>query len=778
MTFKGHVAALRSASWSLLLGLGVWSPPVQAFCPTNGVRCGASGVGTTHQELTERALEALGTEFFGAHTPTQAMKRATEEVWKANAEVDDDQVNGFKHFDGESFLTGKQRLVTLLDGALRSLQAEDAQGGRRQLGEALHTLQDFYSHSNWIESGRSGAATALWRPEEPLPRLADENAPTCEPCAFVIISDGSLLVDCGGNVSTPALTSGFYGGENEVPGHPSKCRHGGPMDTGPGAFGGINKDTLSRTLSPHFDLHDAAASSALEASKQFVRDLRARLTERQLRLLFGVGPTLTVAVDTSAGMGPVLFQAARHLGALLESRRGTEQEPLRYVLVPFQGASTAAPRVLDDVREFRRALGTLTPSAREDCSAPALTAVLQALSASDGDGELFLLTQSRASDAALAPVLSALARTKRTRIHTVLAGSCAATGAAAEPVYSLLTADTGGQRFALGPSELDVFAHLVDATVRARPVTLVSGVKSDGGSALSVPVDGSLTQVTFSFSGVNSVRLTRPDGSLVTGRESGVRLTQSTTGVVLTVLRPAPGAWSATTRASSPYSFAVRGESPLAVDRFDFLALSGRPGHQGYAPLPGPPVLSSALAGARLSGDIASVRFELRALDGRLLLPLTLLPEPGGSPLEFFGPVGLTSEAFVVHALGRTSSGQSWQRVLPGAVSPRSVELTGPATRALVPGTAHEVSFQVRNTGGPNIFRPSARDSRGSGARITPELLVLGSGEVGVFTVRWDVPASLSAGASLTLATTVEGVAPEGVRNVASVVGVVTRGAR
>jgi len=761
------------ASCLLFLPALLWSPTARAFCPTNGLRCGLSGVGVTHEDLTQRAMEELGAEFFGTEHSTRGMRSATEEVWKANAEVDDDQANGFKHFDGESFVAGKQRLVSLFDGTLRSLRAEDAQGGRRQLGQALHTLQDFYAHSNWMESGHTGALTSLWRPEQPLPTFAGEDVPTCEACEFVIISDGSLLVDCGHNLSTVALTSGFYGGENEVPRHASKCRHGGPTDTGPGPFGGINKDTRLQTLSPHHPLHDAAADSALEASKQFIRDLQGQLTERQLKLLFGVGPTLTVAVDTSAGMGSLLLQATRQLGQLIESRLGTGQEPLRYVLVPFQGASTSSVQVTSDPREFRSALSALGPSARGTCSAPSMTAVLQALEASEDEGDLFLLTQSRASDDSLASTVSGLARSKHTRIHSLLAGSCGG-AASTETVYSRLAEETGGQVFSLRATDAGVLAQLVDATVRANAVTLLSlSDARGGGRSLRIPVDASLSQVTFSLSGSPSLRLIRPDGSLVSARDAGVRIAQGATGILVTVLAPAPGPWSATLSPAGAFSFQVLGESPVDVDRFEFVEAMGRLGHQGYLAPPGLPVLSTLLATARLSGDISSARFELRSPEGALLQTLALTPEPGGSPLEFFGPAGLSSQPFVVYGVGRTSGGDTWQRVLPGVVRPRTVRLLAPATQGLIPGSRSVVSFQVHNTGASNIFRPSVLTDRRFGARVTPELLVLGQGQVGVFTVQWEAPRDAAPGTTATLATTVESLAPQGMENFADVVGVV-----
>ena len=660
---------VRSWAWPVLALLVLLPTRAPAFCPTNGMRCGAGGVGVTHEDLTRQAFETLSTELFGSPKQTRAMREAREEIWKANAEVDEDQTNGFKHFDGESFAPGKQRLVTLFQGALGSLRAEDAPAARRQLGQALHTLQDFYSHSNWTESGRQGAEPALWRPELPLPPSAGSSTATCQACELVLISDGSLVVDCGRNVVTPLLTSGYYGGENEVPPSSSKCRHGGPFDTGPGPFGGINKDTQTQALSPHFPLHRAAADSALAASEQFIRDLAAQLTERQRRLLFGVGPTLALALDTTGDMASLLPQVSSQVSRFLESRRGTEQEPSRYLLVLFNGATTWPLLATNEPRELERALASVTPRAGGDCSGMSMTAALQVLGAADRATELFLLTRSAARDAALAPSVTALAQAKEARVHTLLFGACAS----GEPAYTHVTTETGGQRFSLQFTDAALLVPLVDACVRAQGVDLLSLPDARGGGTFQVPVDSTLSRVTFSLSGSASLGLTRPDGSPVRAGEPGVQRLQLPTATLVTVLAPRPGRWTLSLGASAASSLRVLGESPVALDRFELVTPRGRPGHQGYAPLLGPLPSVPVTVAAELSASVASVRFELRSRTGALLQVVPLAPEVAGLPGELFGTLGLPVLPFTVQGVGTLPGGEPFQRSLPrpgGLLSP------------------------------------------------------------------------------------------------------------
>jgi hypothetical protein len=723
--------------------------------------------------MTKRAMTELGAEFFGTPHQTRAMRTAIEETAQANAQVDEDQTNGFKHFDGESFAPGKQRLVTLFDGAVLSLRAGDAQGARRQLGQALHTLQDFYSHSNWLESGHTGALPSLWRSGEPLPASAAAETPTCEDCELVILSDGSLFLDCGGNLLTPLLTSGYYGGENEVPATASKCRHGGPFDTGPGPSGGINKDTLYQPLSPHFRLHTEAADSAVEASRQFIRDLQARLTRSELELLFGVGPTLTLAIGPTGGLGGLLTLLQAQLVQLVDSRMGTDQEPLRYVLVPFTDSSTGPLTVTHDPLEFKRLLGTLVTGAGGGCSGPSMTAALQALGATGRGGDLFLFTQADPQDGHLAPQVSSLAWQQGTRIHAFLSGSCAGlAGASLASEYRRLASETGGQVFLLQPLEAAALTHLIDATVRANTVELLAVTDERGGTqaVFPVPVDSTLSRVTFSLSGSSSLRLTRPDGSPVLGVEPGVQRIPLSTGVLVTVLDPVPGVWTVTLSPPGGYSLHVLGESPVDLERFELVETSGRPGHQGYFALEGLPVLatpSTAVAG--LSGGIASARLELRDTAGVLLQPLELMPAPGGPPLELTGRVELPSRPFTVYALGTLPGGEPWQRVMPRRFQSQTVRLLAPPSQTLIPGGRTSYTFHVENSGAPGTFRFTARDDRGFVTAVSPGSFTLGGGERRALTVQLEVPEDVAPGVADTLIATVEGTAPVGARNFAVV---------
>jgi hypothetical protein len=59
------------------------------------------------------------------------------------------------HFDGERFQEGQDRIIRLRNECIANLKQGKASLAREKPGRLLHTLQDFYSHTNWVEQGNT-----------------------------------------------------------------------------------------------------------------------------------------------------------------------------------------------------------------------------------------------------------------------------------------------------------------------------------------------------------------------------------------------------------------------------------------------------------------------------------------------------------------------------------------------------------------------------------------------------------------------------------------------
>jgi hypothetical protein len=111
------------------------------------VQIPAGRYGRTHESITRDAVNTLNSRYYGFNN-SDSMNRALTEIINTNNNVDDDQTHAALHFDGESFPEGQARLLSLRASIVTDLQYGGGLYARAYLGSALHTIQDFYSHSN------------------------------------------------------------------------------------------------------------------------------------------------------------------------------------------------------------------------------------------------------------------------------------------------------------------------------------------------------------------------------------------------------------------------------------------------------------------------------------------------------------------------------------------------------------------------------------------------------------------------------------------------------
>src|SRR5262245_13892881 len=208
-----------------------------AFMPTNSVanRAGAGG-SSTHESITFDVIKDYDKDLFqlGTKDLTSNMKKAQEEIIKNNTDVDDFNGPQFtqsaSHFDGENFAGSQKRLMDykLKVKELMLQKQPDVSKARWYLGQALHTLQDFYAHSNWIESGNGSPFNILGVPNNPMTNPSPD-VRTCTDCSRDTCTDCYNPATGLTNLTTSALTTGYYGGDDRVKPNDFKCSHGGKV---------------------------------------------------------------------------------------------------------------------------------------------------------------------------------------------------------------------------------------------------------------------------------------------------------------------------------------------------------------------------------------------------------------------------------------------------------------------------------------------------------------------------------------------------------------------
>jgi hypothetical protein len=736
--WAGAVLAVTLAGGVLVAG------PAQAFAPSNL----AAGGDDNHQSITEQAFTQLAEEFFSTRRPTRGMREAVKEVVDANAEVDRDQNSTRLHFDGENFELGQIRLQQLADSVVLRLQQDQVPGARRSLGSALHTVQDFYSHTNWVELGHTEPNPDLGRPARTLGPVAGPTERTCQ---------GSLLI-------TDKLTSGYYGGQDRRPQIDGKCRHGGPLDSGPGE-GGINKDTSSPFLSPHFDDHLRAGRLARLGTAQFIRDIKARVTNAQMRKLFGLGPALSVAIDTTGSMGGVIHSVQEKVTQLVDGRIGTPEEPSEYVLVPFNDPEVGPVITTDDPEEFKRAVGRLTAWEGGDCPEVSMAGLSMAVEVSPEGSEVFLITDADAKDAHRRTEVMLRAQHKDIHISPMILGGCeegaavskasgdeqqntspvgkgATTAAtAADDTYRTVAAGTGGRMLEADRASVGDVMRLIDSATRVDAVAVLNTTVTlaDTPTVLTVPVDSTMRTVDFSVNGprgsMQTTTVTRPDGSAVSPDDEGVEAIPlggtSVPATYLVVDRPAVGEWKLTIEGTGRASVRVSTDSDLDLDTFEFISpdlLDPQPGHHHPEPVSQDPPPGPVAVHARLTADVRSAEFDFRDADGTVRGSFTLTSRGD----EFVGPTVLPAGRPAVYVRGEDGTGAAFQRTTM-SMAPQSnpnLLVSPPATDPLFPGTVPQRSVTVTNLGPPGTFRVE-QTTDWEFVSTFPQSLTLGTGETG-----------------------------------------------
>ncbi|HEY0074432.1 MAG TPA: IPT/TIG domain-containing protein, partial [Abditibacteriaceae bacterium] len=261
----------------------------------------------------------------------------------------------------------------------------------------------------------------------------------------------------------------------------------------------------------------------------------------------------------------------------------------------------------------------------------------------------------------------------------------------------------------------------------------------------TVPVDSTMTAVTFSVSGSATVTVKRPNGAEVRSTDADATFITFANGKVISLNKPAPGNWVVSVSGSGSFSLKVTGEATLGFTRFEFVKVGGRPGHTGAFPIEGEPLADAPnMAHAVLSPGFKSAQFQFRAPDGKILKSFNLSPSAGGITGEFYGNVTLPDSSFLVYVIGEDKTGKSFQRVLPGLTTAQVVTISAPAITTLSPGVTTTYIFRVTNLGPKDTFTVTATDDRGFVTEVTPRNFQLDKGKSQNVTVKLAPAAGLS----------------------------------
>ena len=729
----------------------------EAFPPTN-VLTGWGLIGNGHQQITESAIQAVIKRSYGIDQPTRAIKQAMKEIAQWNAHVDEDQTLSSLHFDGENFVGGHERIIFRRNGVLEFARLGKASSARMALGQALHTLQDFYAHSNWIELGHSEPNALLTIPGHTEDELLDAfqewkkimappSMATCKDCSFLEPEPAPFCFDCGDNLVTNSLTSGYYGGEDRKPSPGvKKCFHGGALD-GNGAMG-INKDTNLCQISPHFESHDEASALARKATEAFLEGIRAELTDAEFKLLLGVGPSVAIVMDTTESMGKIIEEMRTGVKQMIADRSSTSEQPAQYLLVPLNDPVVGPAKTYSDPTQFMSALDELGADGGGDCPEPAMDAIMQAVSSAEDGTTVFVYTNARAKDNELAPAISSLASAKNVKIFPALFGSCSPY----DPAFYHLAEETGGQVFVMDPDEAGDITDLADATARSDSAPILTEVRDvQGTQEVVFTTDPTMKKLTISVSNelespddleagafVTSV-IEAPGGTLDADTQ-GAKVIELRTGAITVVDAPEAGEWKVTLAGDGRARVVVTGETALQLDAFDFVEQGGRPGHEGLFPITGAPLAErESLARARLGEEVRTVKVGFYSPSGERLAE-SAFDRGEGNDGNFFGSVVAPAEPFFVRVTGELEDGRTFQRAWSPLFRAQYLALSAPSFQWALPGTSVKAELSLENVGEKDEFIVTVSDDVGYDLSLSDSRIALGAGDKSTLELEVEVP--------------------------------------
>ncbi|CAL1601722.1 unnamed protein product [Knipowitschia caucasica] len=683
------------------------------------------------------------------------------------------------HFDDELFKGGREVLTKDVAAVKSSVKEENFIAGRFALGRACHTLQDFYSHSNWVELGKTSPYSALIIPEQNLENLAGTSVRTCQNC-----TNG----DCTNNILPDVLqqgllTSGYFNiFSSEKPA--GKCSHGGSFDKTrtSDATGGISKDTLT---SSHGSLHPQAATLAVNATVELLEDIRLAVGDKDFLRLMGLSQStvLCFVIDTTGSMSDDIAEAKRVSFEIIDRKRGTQQEPSAYILVPFNDPGFGPLVRTTDADKFKAEINKLSASGGGDIPEKCLSGLQLALTAAPPSSEIFIFTDAPAKDADLKSTINALIESTKSVVTFMLtdvisrrrrSGESRAPRAMSQAdaqLYRDLAKASGGQAIEVTKSDLSAATTVIEDSSTSAVVNVFQVVSPGKPEKFNFTVDGSIQNMTLYVTGTTSLtfNLSSPSGVSQSSTETSGPLASMTTAGNLRRLSfnadNQTGLWEIEVNSNDPYSVKVIGQSSV---NFIYNLIEPHEGaHGDYSLKEGRPLTGgNATVLVTVTSDAVKIT-EITLFDsaGPTELKGTMLPQSDGNIVVTFS--NIPAGDFVLRIKGEGSATSratptSFQRQASTQLKPSSISVTAQVNSSSIePGSSLSVPFTVASTSNGAVNQNAsgtitvkAQDDRGYTSSPTTSVTLSQGTASSVVTLA--VPSTAATGTDVTLTITAQ----------------------
>ncbi|XP_078597567.1 von Willebrand factor A domain-containing protein 7-like [Branchiostoma floridae x Branchiostoma japonicum] len=740
------------------------------------------------QNLDPLTPSSIFSSYYGGPVSAKNFDEAIGDITKANADIDrHDLWTSSVHFNAEQFQTALTRLRNLRTIIIETLQKADltdldVSAARINTGSYLHTLQDFYSNTNWVENNGAAIYEDLGMPDSPNPAVASPGINTCSStdCPPGGPSGGPLTT-CENNLISPegVLTSGYRSGQDvdkpaATHGWLGKCSHGGTHDATreATATGGINKESLDPAESPHHFLHNTAAQAAMDATEHFLYATGSGLKDQVgvdvFRRFFNLasGTSLCIVMDDTGSMSDDIAAAKNVSIEIIQGAAANPfDKPYNYVLVPFNDPmSDAGPMTITrDSAVYINAINALNAHGGGDCPELSMTGLELALQNTLPKSKIYLFTDADPKDSDKLQDVISLLQQKKSKITFLLTGSCSrkrrdvnarSKRAVSGNPYDVIAEESGGKVFDITKDEVAEVSEVIALEVNGAPVTVMTrSVPESGPRDQEIPVDEALLEMVLTLTGSATApvfQLYTPTGAIQSFGSADAQVVIETDQYkVLKVTDPAAGMWRLHLADGQGYDMEVNGKSVLDFST-EFLNTGS-----GF-PIDGRPIGGSEYrlvvsgSGLENAGNVTSA--DLLDQSGTLLSRIYLQTSSGRGEPVYTATIVPPAQPFRISVEGIDQRNNTFRRLLTTLIESESLrlELAVENREPLYPGGSSRVGFVLVNGGSDDTFQLTVSDDVGLVTGVTPSSVTIATGTNVTGYVTFSAATTVSPGTSST----------------------------